>query len=153
MYYNHQFDAPAYKLIAAEIAEKDDYKIIHHYDEFAIDIYLLLGDPEAKTIAFDWDNTVGADVPFFSYLIDRFRYAGFDPVICSLCGPEQENIDEMQDKLGRTDIDIHLTDGISKLKYMQDHDCEVNLWIDDFFPAICKHDTPLLRANKIKYGH
>ncbi len=153
LYYNHDLEAPAYQLIAAEIAENDEYKIIHYYDEFAIDIYLLLGDPEAKTIAFDWDNTVGADPVFFSYLIDRFRKEGYDPVICSLRGPGEGNIEEMYQKLGRTDIEIHLTDGEPKIKYMQRHKCTVNLWIDDFFPAICKHDNPLLKQNKIDYGH
>lgn len=151
LYYNNHFEAPSYKLIANEVANNDEYKIIHHYDEFLTDIYLLLGDPKAKTIAFDWDNTVGADIPFFSYLMDRFRYVGFDPVVCSLRGPEEDNEEEMRDKLGRTDIDIHLTDGVSKLKYMKNQDCNVNLWIDDFFPAICRDDNPLLKENNIDF--
>ena len=152
MYYNNDRNSPAYKLISTEIANNHNYQIIHHYDEFLIDIYLLLGDPRANIIAFDWDNTVGADIPFFSYLIDRFRYAGFEPVICSLRGSEAENKEEMQDKLGRTDIDIHLTNGLEKFKYMKENKCFVNLWIDDFFPSICKHNNPLLTANNITYG-
>lgn len=152
LYYNNRLDAPAYQIVQQQVAKNDEYKIIHHYDEFKIDIYLLLGDPQGETIAFDWDNTVGADIPFFSKLIDQFRDRGFDPVICSLRGPEVENVDEMQEKLGRSDIDIHLTDGIAKLRYMRKHDCNVNLWIDDFFPAVCRQDNPLLKANKIDFA-
>lgn len=152
LYYNNHLDAPAYKVLKAQVATRKDYHIIHNYNEFAIDVYLLLDDENSKTIAFDWDNTVGADVEFFSGLMDAFLRNGFKPVICSLRGPEQENYDEMITKLNRTDIEIHLTDGISKLKFMKQQGGHVNLWIDDFYPGICRHANPLLTRNKIEYG-
>lgn len=151
LYYNNHQNAQSFKIISEGISARNDYQIINEYNAFDIDIYLLLDDQEAKTIAFDWDNTVGADPEFFSGLMDDFLKQGFDPVICSLRGPEQENIDEMVAKLNRRDIDIHLTDGVPKLKYMKHHDCRVNLWIDDFFPAICKYGNSLLARNNIDY--
>ncbi len=154
-YYNNDIQSPAFEIFREAVEGKKEFKLIDYYDEFAIDVYLLLDDRDSRIISFDWDNTVGANVEFFSHLMEVYRERGFVPVICSLRGPEQDNIDEMHEKLERTnvtDIDIHLTDGISKIKYMKQFGRSVNLWIDDFFPAICRHDNPLLKKNKIEYG-
>lgn len=152
LYYNNSFQAPSFKVLREVVATRKDYHIIHQYNEFDIDIYLLLDNNASKIIAFDWDNTVGADVGFFSRLMSLYQKRGFTPIICSLRGPEQENIDEMLSKLNRTDIDIHLTDGVPKLKYMKQNNYQINLWIDDFFPGICKYKNPLLTRNNIDYG-
>ncbi len=151
-YYNHDIREASFQVFRKVVEKRKDMTIIRHYDEFAIDIYVLLDDRHSRIIAFDWDNTVGADIEFFSQLMDAYLEQGFIPIICSLRGPEQENLDEMREKLNRTDIDIHLTDGIPKIKYMKRLGYRVNLWIDDFFPAICKQDNPLLLQNKIDYG-
>jgi hypothetical protein len=153
LYYQNDRQSPSFKIFESQIADKENYSFLDVYNEFSIDVYLLLDNPDSKMIAFDWDNTVGEDIPFYSKLMDVYIENGFTPIICSLRSPAKENLREFHQKLKRKDIAIYLTNGISKQKYMKMFGYHVNLWVDDFFPGICRYDNPLLEKNKIDYGH
>ena len=64
-YYNgNNQKVPAYHLIEAALEDRGDY-LVEFYNEFLIDVYVLLDTPDSKYIAIDWDNTVSADPVFF----------------------------------------------------------------------------------------
>jgi len=151
IYYNSDTSLETFQIFQAHIKDKKNYTILNEYNEFKIDVYFLLDNPDSKMISFDWDNTVGEDIPFYSALMDRYLEAGFTPIICTLRSPEKDNQTELRAKLGRDDIPFYYTNGMPKRKYMKLFGYHINMWIDDFFPAICKEDNPLLHKNNIKY--
>lgn len=149
-YYNgNNKKVPSYHLIEAALAARGDY-LIEFYNEFVIDIYILLDNPESKYIAIDWDNTVSADQVFFLDLIKQFQNAGYIPFICTLRSPDRENIIEIRSLLEKINIAIYLTDGCDKYLYMKNLGINVHLWIDDFYPGICRETCSLLTKNGIK---
>ncbi len=149
-YYNgNNQKLPSYNLIETALQERGDY-LVEFYNEFLIDIYILLDNSESKYIAIDWDNTVSADQEFFMDLIGRFKNAGYIPFICTLRSPDRENILEISEILEQHNIAIYLTDGREKRDYMEYLDIKVHLWIDDFYPGICRETCPLLTQNGIE---
>ncbi len=90
---------------------RKEYDIVHKYDEFLIDIYLLLDNKKSSEIAIDWDNTLSADKPFFKELILKLQSAGFKPCICTLRAPDKEEREEIYGFLEGTQIPIYFTDG------------------------------------------
>ena len=149
-YYNgNNLKMPSYSIIKAALKERGDY-LVEFYNEFLIDIYVLLDTPDSKYIAIDWDNTVSADRTFFIDLIRRFQKAEYIPFICTLRSPEKDNVVEIRSLLAETNIGIYLTDGCDKRDYMQDLGINVHLWIDDFYPGICREACSLLIENGIE---
>ncbi|MCK5916862.1 MAG: hypothetical protein KAG34_00460 [Cocleimonas sp.] len=148
-YYNGNVQkVPSYHLIEAALDERGDY-LVEFYNEFLIDIYVLLDDLDSTYIAIDWDNTVSADPEFFIDLIEKFQKAGYTPFICTLRAPDKENIAEITSVLEARNIAIYLTDGQDKYDYMKNLEINVHLWIDDFYPSICREICPLLTKNGI----
>ncbi len=149
-YYNgNNQKVPAYQLIEAALEDRGDY-LVEFYNEFLIDVYVLLDNPNSKYIAIDWDNTVSADPVFFIDLIKKFQKVGYTPFICSLRAPDKENITEIKSVLEARNITIYLTDGQDKYGHMKNLGIDVHLWIDDFYPSICRETCPLLIKNGIE---
>ncbi len=139
----------AYQLIKKNIKEQE-HDLIDFYNEFLIDIYLLLDKPKSKYIAIDWDNTLSADTEFFLMLIKKFQQLGFTPFVCSLRAPDKDNIIEIKSVLEQTNIAIYLTDGKPKRRYMKKLGIKVHIWIDDFYPGISTEACELFARNKIE---
>ncbi len=125
------------------------HELVEFYDEFLIDIYLMLDHRKSKHIAVDWDNTISADQEFFKCLIQQFQSAGYSPFICTLRAPDRENLREIIGVLEELTIPIYLTDGKPKRKFMKDLGVKVHLWIDDFYPGICGDSCKMLGRNNI----
>lgn len=147
-YYNGDQDIPIYKTIETSLQEEGHY-LVDYYNEFLIDVYLLLDEPKSNYIAIDWDNTISADQDFFIELILKLKKAGYIPFVCTLRAPDKENIKEIRDILNDVTIAIYLTDGKPKRKYMKSLGIKVHLWIDDFYPGICRESNNLLSCNNI----
>jgi hypothetical protein len=144
LYYNgNNQKVSFYHLIEAMLEATGNY-LVEFYNEFVIDIYILLDNPKSKYIAIDWDNTISADQIFFLDLIKQCQKAGYLPFICTLRSPDQENIIEIRSLLEKTNIAIYLTDGCDKYLYMKNLGVSVHLWIDDFYPGICRETCSLL---------
>ncbi len=125
------------------------HEVVEFYNEFLIDIYLMLDNRKSKYIAIDWDNTISADQEFFKRLIQQFQQAGFSPFICTLRAPDRENLKEIIEVLEELTIPIYLTDGQPKRKFMKNLGVKVHLWIDDFYPGICGDSCKMLSRNNI----
>ena len=147
-FYNGGSQASVYKLIANNLKEQE-HLLVEFYNEFLIDVYLLIDKPKSKYIAIDWDNTISADQDYFLQLIKLFQKAGYSPFVCTLRTPDQENIKEIKSILENANIPIYLTDGRPKRKYLKDLGIKVHLWIDDFYPGICGDSCKLLTKNNI----
>lgn len=150
-YYNNQRDLPAFKVFHNTAINDYNYWLISEYNAFDIDVYLLLDNIESNIIALDWDNTISADTLLYRQLIHEWRKIGFEPVVCSLREDDEENRNEMYQQLNDTSIPLYLTNGVAKLKFMMKKKLSVHLWIDDFFPGICKFDNQLVKRNGIDY--
>ncbi len=142
-------DIETYKIIKTNLAEQE-HDLVGVYDEFLIDIYLLLDKPKSKHIAIDWDNTISADKDYFLQLIKILQKAGYSPFVCSLRAPDRENIQEIRKVLEETNIAIYLTNGKPKRKYMKKLGVKVHLWIDDFYPGISDESCKIFARNNIK---
>ena len=125
------------------------HDLVEVYDEFLIDVYLMLDKVKSKYIAIDWDNTISADQDYFRRLIKKFQAEGYSPFVCTLRAPDRDNIKEIVEILEEAEIPIYLTDGRPKRKYMKKLGVKVHLWIDDFYPAICGDACRLLKRNNI----
>ena len=149
-YYNKNLkEVPSYQLLKSVLSKRGAY-LVDFYNEFLIDIYVLLDNLTSKYIAIDWDNTVSADQSFFLSLIQLLQQKGYTPFICTLRAPNRENIIEISSILDKHNISIYLTDGRSKRNYMKSMGIDVHLWIDDFYPSICREICPLLTKNGIE---
>ena len=148
-FYSGDSEAESYQLIKNEI-KSQEHHLVNFYNEFLIDVYVLLDKPKSKNIAIDWDNTISADKEFFLKLIKDFQAAGYTPFVCTLRAPDRDNIREIRDILEETNIAIYLTDGKPKRKYMKKLGIKVNLWIDDFYPGICGDACKILARNNIE---
>jgi len=142
-------DAEVYKLIKTNLAEQE-HDLVDFYDEFLIDIYLLLDKTKSKYIAIDWDNTISADQAYFLQLIKKLQQAGYTPFVCSLRAPDKENIQLIRKVLKLSNIAIYLTDGKPKRKYMRKLGVKVHLWIDDFYPGISDESCKIFAKNNIE---
>jgi hypothetical protein len=140
--------APAVSIVEDSLRERG-HGLVDVYDEFLIDVYLMLDKAHSRHIAIDWDNTISADQVFFKALIKKFQMAGYSPFVCTLRAPDRENIKEICEVLDEAAIPIYLTDGKPKRKYMRKLGVKVHLWIDDFYPAICGDACSLLSRNNI----
>ena len=148
-YYQGSPKASGFQIIKS-LLENRGHDLIDHYDEFLIDIYVLLDNKKSKHIAIDWDNTIGADPEFFKKMILRFQESGYEPCICSLRQPDKESWTEITDFLESTSIPIYMTDGQPKRRYLKKLGLKVNLWIDDFYPGISRHSSKLFTKNNIE---
>ena len=148
-YYMGVPDAQVVSLVKESIQERG-HDLVEVYDEFLIDVYLMLDKLKSKHIAIDWDNTIRADQVYFRRLIFKLKQAGYSPFVCTLRAPDKENIKEIVEVLEEAEIPIYLTDGRPKRKYMRKLGVKVHLWIDDFYPAICGDACRLLKRNNIE---
>ena len=148
-YYNGDQGFEAFKILQVALDARG-YYLVEFYNEFLIDVYTLLDDSKSKYIAIDWDNTISADQEFFKELIKQFQHAGYKPFVCTLRAPDRENIEEIHSVLEDSNIAIYLTDGNPKREYMKELDVNVHLWIDDFYPGICRETCSLLTRNSIE---
>jgi hypothetical protein len=141
----------AHVIVIVEESLRDrGHDLVETYDEFLIDVYLMLDKAKSKHIAIDWDNTISADQEYFKQLIRKFQVAGYTPFVCTLRAPDKDNIKEICEILDEAEIPIYLTDGKPKRKYMKKLGVKVHLWIDDFYPAICGDACRLLARNNIQ---
>jgi hypothetical protein len=148
-YYRGATGARVVDVVTESIRERG-HDLVDVYDEFLIDVYLMLDKPGSKHVAIDWDNTISADQGYFRQLILKLQKAGYSPFVCTLRAPDKENIAEMVSVLEEAEIPIYLTDGKRKRKYLKKLGLKVHLWIDDFYPAICGDACRLLKRNKIE---
>lgn len=148
-YYNRDKQAAIYALIANELTKHQHY-LVDFYNEFLIDVYLLLDKKKANSIAIDWDNTISADLEFFTELLNKLLSAGYEPFVCSLRAPDEENLEEIRGLLEQSHIPIYMTDGRAKRDYLKKLGIKVHLWIDDFYPGICGDSCKLLTRNNIE---
>lgn len=148
-YYNGYQKFKSFQILQSALTSKG-YSLVEFYNEFLIDIYILLDNPESKFIAIDWDNTISADQTFFIELIKQLQKSDYTPFVCTLRAPNTENIEEILSILEDANIAIYLTDGNPKREYMKDLGVDVHLWIDDFYPGICRETSSLLTRNHIK---
>ncbi len=148
-FYSRDPELEIFKLISESIVD-EEHCLSKFYNEFVVDIYILLDRPKSKYIAIDWDNTISADKNFFLKLIKKLQKAGYTPFVCTLRAPDRENIKEIKDVLEETNISIYLTDGKPKRKYMKELGVKVHLWIDDFYPGICGETCKMLARNNIE---
>ena len=139
----------AFQLIKKDLIQKE-HDFVDFYNEFLIDIYLLLDRPKSKYIAIDWDNTISADPIFFLQLIKKLQQTGYKPFVCTLRSPDKDSIEEIKAVLEETNIAIYLTDGKPKRRYMKKLGVKVHLWIDDFYPGISKDSCKLFKRNSIE---
>ena len=150
-FYYQNICTSAYELLLQTIQKSDCHAITKHYNAFNIDVYALLDKPRSKIVAIDWDNTITADIGFYRELIDTYQQQGWTPIICTLRNPSVNNLAEIRHALQRDDIAIYATDGRSKQAFLKRHKINVHLWLDDYFPAICKEGCALLRQNGITH--
>ncbi len=148
-YYMGARGAHAVSIVEESIRDRG-HDLVEIYDEFLIDVYLMLDKVKSKYIAIDWDNTISADQDYFRRLIQKFQEAGYSPFVCTLRAPDRDNIKEIIEILEEAAIPIYLTDGKPKRKYMKKLGVKVHLWIDDFYPAICGDACRLLKRNNIE---
>ena len=151
MFYYHNTLTEAFQILKHAIQQSDCHTLTPHYNAFNIDVYALLDKPPSRVIAIDWDNTITADVDFYCQLINAYLYQGWTPIICTLRAPTLDNYHEMGQILHRQDIQIYATDGRSKQAFLQRHKIDVHLWLEDYFPAICREGCALLRQNGITH--
>lgn len=147
-FYCGRSKAKAIKLLKTTII-KEEHDFVEFYNEFLIDIYILLDKPKSKYIAIDWDNTISADIDFFLMLIMKLQKAGYIPFVCTLRAADSDNLKEIRGALKKADIAIYLTNGKPKRKYMKKLGINVHFWIDDFYPSICGDSCNILVRNKI----
>lgn len=148
-FYYHNKLTDAFQLLKHAIQQSKCHVLTHNYNAFSIDVYALLDKYRSRTVSFDWDNTITADMEFYNKLIDTYIHHGWTPIICTLRAPTIENYTEIRHALKRDHIQIYATDGRSKQAYLKRHKINVHLWIEDYFPAICKEGCALLRQNGI----
>jgi len=147
-FYSGDPDMEIFKLIEDNLEQNEHY-LVEFYNEFLIDIYMILDKPKSKFVAVDWDNTISADQDFFIQLIKKLQDAGYTPFVCTLRAPDKENITEIKSILEETNIAIYLTDGKPKRRFMKKLGVKVHLWIDDFYPGICRDTCKILARNNI----
>ena len=149
-YYQKSGDLnPALAILDQAISRSGHHRLTECFDEFAVDVYTLQDDNTSRTIAIDFDNTITADVDFYLNLIDAYQAAGWNPVICTLRDRDAENLSEMRAQLCHRDIRIYTCGGRPKQQTLLSLGIRVNLWIDDYFPAICPCGSQLLLKNGI----
>jgi hypothetical protein len=148
-FYSGDTQLEIFDIVETMLDEQEHY-LVEFYNEFLIDVYMLLDKVNSKDIAIDWDNTISADKDFFIQLIKKLQSAGYTPFVCTLRSPDKDNIKEIRDVLEETNIAIYLTDGKPKRKYMKHLGVKVHLWIDDFYPGICGDACKILRRNNIE---
>jgi hypothetical protein len=142
-------DVEVLEIIKTNLAEQE-HDLVDVYNEFLIDVYLLLDKTKSKYIAIDWDNTISADQDYFLQLIKKLQQTGYTPFVCTLRAPDRENIQEIRKVLEETNIAIYLTDGKPKRKYMRKLGVKVHLWIDDFYPGISDESCKLFTSNNVE---
>ena len=91
-YYYEKSPNPAFDILHSAIQLSERHKLTEYFDEFLVDAYVLSDDKSSRTIAMDFDNTITADVDFYLNLIDAYRAADWNPVICTLRDKSESNI-------------------------------------------------------------
>ncbi len=148
-YYQAKQKADIYPIVKS-LLESRGHDLVGFYNEFLIDIYLLIDNKKTKNISIDWDNTISADLGFFKKLILELQDLGYSPCICTLRAPDKENWEEIYSFLEETNIPIYFTDGKPKRRFLKKLGVKVHLWIDDFYPGISRDTSKLFLKNNIK---
>ena len=104
-YYMGVPDARVVSFVEESIRERG-HDLVGVYDEFLIDVYLMLDKVKSKHVAIDWDNTISADQAYFRRLILKLKQAGYSPFVCTLRAPDKENIKEIIEVLEEAEIPI-----------------------------------------------
>ena len=146
-YHNPEQAHPAFTVLKSAIQMNGEHRLTYEFNEFVVDAYVLADSPTSRIIAIDFDNTITADVDFYLDLIDAYRVAGWEPVVCTLRDDMDENLEEIHAKLHDSGIRIYTTDGKKKRAYMLHEGISVGLWIDDYFPAITLCGGSILLTN------
>lgn len=139
--------------LVLNIVHTKEHNLINYYNEFLIDIYLLLDNSDSDIIALDWDKTFTVDTGFFNYLIGQLREQEIKPIICTYRSRTKKSMREIQEHLQCQDIPVYHTDGQEKRQYLQAKCIDVHLWIDDLYPTICHSGCSLFSDNGIDYGN
>ena len=117
-YHNPEQAHPAFTVLKSAIQMNGEHRLTYEFNEFVVDAYVLADSPTSRIIAIDFDNTITADVDFYLDLIDAYRVAGWEPVVCTLRDDMDENLEEIHAKLHDSVIRIYTTDGKKKRAYM-----------------------------------
>ena len=150
-YHRPEQPHPAFIILNSAIQMNGEHRLTHEFNEFMVDAYVLADSPTSRIVAIDFDNTITADVDFYLDLIDAYRVAGWEPVVCTLRDDMDENLEEIHAKLHDSGIRIYTTDGKKKRAYMLHEGISVGLWIDDYFPGITLCGGSFLLKNGIDY--
>lgn len=110
-YHNPEQAHPAFTVLKSAIQMNGEHRLTYEFNEFVVDAYVLADSPTSRIIAIDFDNTITADVDFYLDLIDAYRVAGWEPVVCTLRDDMDENLEEIHAKLHDSGIRIYTTDG------------------------------------------
>jgi hypothetical protein len=148
-YYNYPHDLSAFELFARQLQQQPSYGLSAEADEFALDVYVLVDQPQSSIIAIDFDSTITEDPNFYRELIITYQQQGWHPVICTLREDSLIHREEILTKLGYNNIQIYFTDGEYKQAYLQCQQLDVCLWIDDYYPSIADCDAPLFFKNQL----
>ena len=82
-YHNPEQAHPAFTVLKSAIQMNGEHRLTYEFNEFVVDAYVLADSPTSRIIAIDFDNTITADVDFYLDLIDAYRVAGWEPVVCT----------------------------------------------------------------------
>lgn len=151
VFYHRPNTHPAFTVLQSVIRMNGEHRVIHEFNEFLIDAYVLADSLTSRVIALDFDNTITADVDFYIDLIDTYRKHGWEPVVCTLRDDLGDNLTEIHEKLHDSGIRVYTTDGKRKRAFMLHEGISVGLWIDDYFPGISQCGTSFLLNNGIDY--
>lgn len=151
VFYHRQNTHPAFAVLQSAIRMNGEHRVIHEFNEFLIDAYVLADSLTSRVIAIDFDNTITADLDFYLDLIDAYRRHGWEPVVCTLRDDLGDNLNEIHEKLHDSGIRVYTTDGKRKRAFMLHEGISVGLWIDDYFPGISQCGTSFLLNNGIDY--
>ena len=77
VFYHRPNTHPAFTVLQSAIRMNGEHRVIHEFNEFLIDAYVLADSLTSRVIALDFDNTITADVDFYIDLIDTYRKHGW----------------------------------------------------------------------------
>lgn len=91
-------------------------------------------------IAFDYDNTITADVRFWTLVIKMAEVCGHSPIIVS-ARPNSMDWGEIKVFGTNLGIPVYLTDLMGKREFMARQKIVVDIWVDDYPESICRDDA------------
>ena len=154
LYYSNNQQELSFKILESLVSETDNFFIDSEFNEFILDVYVLLDQPTSPIISIDWDNTFTAYPEFYNELIYRYIHANFKPIICTLRSSEEADVREICEAVKTGKVEICPTNGQLKQAYIKKNKgFSINLWIDDFFPSIASCESKLIINNGIEILH